>query len=300
MEGISLLLVDLIHRPDEVSSTLPGVARKRIRIESGASGGEKHNSHNMEDAVGVLDGKVAIVTGAGKGIGQAEAVALAKEGASVMICDYADYSETLGKLEEISGADKAAGMNCDVRKTAEVKAVVTEAVKRFGTVDILVNNAQKLSMPHDFEDWTEEEMREQWESGPLGTWLFMQNCLPYMKESGGRIINTSSSAGYAGYPGYSCYGAAKEAIRSITRSAAKEWGKYNITVNSISPAALTSGAAGAMDEEAKTQLVAAFALGRWGDPDNDIARVVVFLAGPDSSFMTGNTVCVDGGLAMLV
>jgi NAD(P)-dependent dehydrogenase (short-subunit alcohol dehydrogenase family) len=250
--------------------------------------------------MGTLDGKVAIVTGAGKGIGQAEAVALAKEGASVMICDCAAYDETLAQLTAIRGADGAAGMNCDVRKSADVAAVVAEAVRRFGDIDILVNNAQKLSMPHDFEDWTEAEMREQWESGALGSWLFMQSCFPHMRKKGGRIINTSSSAGYAGYPGYSGYGAAKEAIRSITRSAAKEWGKFNITVNCISPAALTSGAAGAMDAEAEAGLVAAFALGRWGDPYKDIARVVVFLAGPDASFMTGNTVSADGGLAMLV
>src|SRR5262249_3334999 len=107
-------------------------------------------------------------------------------------------------------------------------------------------------------------------------------------------------AGYGSYSGYCGYSAAKEAIRALTRSAAREWGKYGITVNSISPAARTSGAEGAMDEKAEATLNSLFVLGRWGDPDKDIARTVVFLAGPDAAYLTGNTVSVDGGLAMLV
>lgn len=251
--------------------------------------------------MGVLDGKVAIVTGAGRGIGRAEAIALAKEGAAVTVVDYADYSETVREIQALNSTESGVlGMHCDVRKSDEVAKVVAETMRTFGRIDILVNNAQKLSMPHPLEDWTESEMLEQFQSGPLGTWLFMRECLPHMKKNGGRIINTSSSAGYSSYGGYAGYAAAKEAIRSLTRSAAREWGKFGITVNALSPAARTSGAEGAMDKEAEAALNSLFALGRWGDPEKDIARVVVFLAGPDSSFMTGNTVSADGGLAMIV
>lgn len=252
--------------------------------------------------MGVLDGKVAIVTGAANGIGRAEAAALAKEGASVTVVDYVGVDETVRKIAAATGKEDAViGMQCDVRISSDVANVVKRTVDEFGRVDILVNNAHKLTMPHGVEDWTEEEMMEQWGSGPFGTWLFMKECFPHMKANGGgRIINTSSSAGYGGYAGYMGYAAAKEAIRSITRTAAREWGTHGITVNSISPAARTSGAAGAMDEEKEALFLSAFAMGRWGDPEKDIARTVVFLAGPDASYLTGNTISVDGGLAMVV
>lgn len=249
--------------------------------------------------MGILDGKVAIVTGSAQGIGRAEAIALAKEGAAVTVVDYKEVDETLGMINAIAGA-RTMGMRCDVRKSSDVAQVVKQTVEAFGPVDILVNNAHKLSMPHGVEEWTETEMMEQWESGPFGTWLFMKTCFPHMKARGGRIINTASSAGYGAYSGYTGYAATKEAIRSLTRTAAREWGKYGITVNAIAPAARTSGAEGAMDAEAEAALNSLFALGRWGDPEKDIARTVVFLAGPDSSYLTGNTISVDGGLAMIV
>lgn len=251
--------------------------------------------------MGVLDGKVAIVTGGAQGIGRAEAVALAKEGAAVTVIDYRGVDETVQTIEALGLPDgRVMGMRCDVRKSDEVARVVSETVSRFGPVDILVNNAHKLTMPHGVEEWTEQEMMEQWESGPFGTWLFMKQCFPHMKGRGGRIINTASSAGYGAYSGYTGYAATKEAIRSLTRTAAREWGKHGITVNAIAPAARTSGAEGAMDEAAEAKLNELFALGRWGDPEKDIARTVVFLAGPDAAYLTGNTVSVDGGLAMLV
>lgn len=146
-------------------------------------------------------------------------------------------------------------------------------------------------------------MRANWESGALGTFLFMKACFPHMKKNRfGRIINTCSSAGHGYIPGNAGYGSAKEAIRSLTRSAAKEWGEHNITVNAIAPAAITPGSLFAMDGGNATEeaCLSMFAIKRWGDPESDIGRVVVFLSGPDASYVTGDTINVNGGMAPLV
>lgn len=248
--------------------------------------------------MGVLDGKVAIVTGASRGIGRAEAIALAKEGASLVLAAYEDSSAVVKEIEALGG--QAIGVMCDIREEAQVEAAVKQAVDRFGTVDILVNNAHMLNLPHEMETWTVEEMKIQFESGPIGTWLFMRACFPYMKKNGGRIINTCSAAGHGFVFGMSGYGAAKEAIRTLTRYAAREWGKYEICVNAIAPAALSPGSRDVMDEEMEQRLLSAKALRRWGDAEADIGRTVVFLAGPDASYITGDTINVNGSAAMIV
>ena len=132
----------------------------------------------------------------------------------------------------------------------------------------------------------------------------MQACFPHMKERRyGRIINTCSASGYSQVPGWSGYGAAKEAIRSLTRSGAREWGEHNITVNVIAPAALSPVVLQHCPDEASQQaLLKEFGLPirRFGDPEGDIGRTVVFLAGPDAGFITGSTIQVDGGAGMVV
>jgi NAD(P)-dependent dehydrogenase (short-subunit alcohol dehydrogenase family) len=248
--------------------------------------------------MGILQGKVAIVTGSSRGIGRSEAIALAKEGAAVVLAAYEDPTPAEKEIVALGG--RALGVMCDVRKEADVKNVVQKAVEKFGTVDILVNNAHILVNPHEMENWTVEEMHTQFDSGPLGTWLFMRECFPYMKSKGGRIINTCSAAGHGFVFGMCGYGAAKEAIRTLTRYAAREWGKYGICVNAIAPAAKTSGAAGVMDKEMEQKILSTKALQRWGDAEADIGRVVVFLSGPDSSYITGDTLNVNGGHTMLV
>jgi NAD(P)-dependent dehydrogenase (short-subunit alcohol dehydrogenase family) len=177
-------------------------------------------------------------------------------------------------------------------------------VERWGTVDILVNNAQAIYAPHDFQDWTEAEMRATWESGPFATWAFMVACFPYMKERGGRIVNTVSATGHANpHARVVGYASAKEAIRSITRTGATEWGQYGITVNAMSPMALTETTMNvyATDEERADVLRnGGMALTtRWGDCETDVGRSVVFLVGPDADIITGAMLPVDNGCGIV-
>ena len=254
--------------------------------------------------MGSLDSRVAIVTGAGRGIGRGEALALAKEGAAVTVLSRTldDVTKVAEEIEQIGG--RALPLRCDVSVRSEVDEAVSRTISELGGVDILVNNAQVILPPHPLETWTEEEQRVAWESGYLGTWNFMQACFPHMKEhGGGRIINTSSSSGYSNLAGFSGYDANKEAIRTLTRSGAREWAEHNITVNAISPAALSQFTAEHFaDEESRLELLKAggVVLGRWGDAEDDVGRAVVFLAGPDASYITGCTLSVDGGAAMVV
>jgi NAD(P)-dependent dehydrogenase (short-subunit alcohol dehydrogenase family) len=254
--------------------------------------------------VGSLDSKVAIVTGSGRGIGRGEAHALAKEGAAVTVLSrtLADVEKVAREIEELGG--RTIAVECDVSKRDQVDQVVERTIEEFGAIDILVNNAQVIPAPHPLENWTEEEQRLIWESGYLGTWNFMQACFPQMKEQGGgRIINTSSSSGYSNLVGFSGYDANKEAIRAITRSGAREWAPHNILVNAISPAAISQLIEEHFpDEESRTAFLKSggVVLDRWGDAEADIGRAVVFLAGPDASYITGCTLSVDGGAAMVV
>jgi NAD(P)-dependent dehydrogenase (short-subunit alcohol dehydrogenase family) len=252
---------------------------------------------------GVLEGRIAIVTGAGQGVGRGEALALAKEGAKVAVLarTHDAILATAERIEEIGG--EALPITCDVRSVDQVNAAVAQVVDTWGGIDILVNNAQIIYAPHDFETWTEEEVRATWESGPLGTWAFMVAVFPHMKDKGGRIINTVSATGHGGAHSRLCgYASAKEAIRSFTRTGAREWGKYGITVNAISPMAKTETTVSVFPTE-EEQLAILRGGGptlteRWGDPEADIGRAVVYLAGPDAEIITGALLPVDGGCAI--
>ncbi len=249
----------------------------------------------------ILKGKVAIVTGAGQGIGRGIALALAKEGASIAIPEInLEYATAVAnEIKEFGG--KALPIACDVGKREEVNAAVSAVVQEFGTVDILVNNAQAARANVNIEDETDEGWNSTFKSGVYGTFYFMQACFPYLKENGGKIINFASTAGTNGLEGMCAYASNKEAIRGLSRVAANEWGKYKINVNVVLPWA-TSRLWEYFEQsnpEVAQITLAQNPMRRIGDPEGDVGRVVVFLAGPDSDYVNGVNIPVDGGQTIL-
>jgi len=249
----------------------------------------------------ILKGKVAIVTGAGQGIGRGVALALAKEGANIAIpeINFENAATVANEIKEFGG--KALPIACDVGKREDVNAAVAATIQEFGTVNILVNNAQAARAGVNIEDETDEGWNTTFQSGVNGTFYFMQACFPYMKENGGKIINFASTAGTNGLEGMCAYAANKEAIRGLSRVAANEWGKYNINVNVILPWA-TSRLWEYFEQnnpEIAEISLAQNPMRRIGDPQQDVGRVAVFLAGPDSDYVNGVNIPVDGGQTIL-
>ena len=247
-----------------------------------------------------LAGKVAIITGAGQGIGAAIAGLYAREGAKVLIT-----GRTLSKLEDIAGKITGAGGTCTPLEALagemdQSEKTVNRAMADWGRVDVLVNNA------HTFTDYLliedpkmEANCKIDFQSAFFGSLQLMQLCFPHMQsQGGGAILNMGSSYGPRSEPGFLAYSASKEAIRSLTRTAAKEWGKHGIRVNTILPSALTPKSiwyledSGTYDSE-----LAKVAIGRFGAPE-DIAPMCLFLASDDGNYVTGQTIGVDGGATM--
>lgn len=251
--------------------------------------------------MGKLDNKVAIVTGAGQGIGRAIATELVREGAAIVITEINE--ETCHKATEGIRALGARALPavCDVRRREQVNAAVATTIGEFGTVDILVNNAQAMRDQVLFEDTTDEDMALALESGFYGTFYFMQACFPYLKRHGGKVINLASAAGTEGSAGWTAYAATKEAIRAITKVAAREWGRYQINVNAICPLANTPQMRDWQEAfpDQYAGMLKTVPLNRLGDPETDIGRAVVFLASSDSDYITGHTLMVDGGQTIL-
>jgi NAD(P)-dependent dehydrogenase (short-subunit alcohol dehydrogenase family) len=245
-----------------------------------------------------LQGKVALVTGAGQGVGQGIAYALAAEGVSVAV-----VGRTLSKLEATCAEIERRGGSakpfvCDVMVKADIERCVAEVAQTFGRIDILINNAQVVPLGK-LLDVSDEAFVEGIDSGPLATLRLMRACHPYLK-GGGAVVNFASSAAVRwDASGYGAYAAVKEAIRSLTRAAACEWGADGIRVNAIAPHALSPGMEGWI--AARPDEAAAFfktiPLGRVGHCEQDIGRAVVFLVGNDAAYLTGATIPLDGGQA---
>ena len=248
-----------------------------------------------------LAGKVAVVTGGGQGVGLGIATAFAKAGAALVITGR-DKSKLEGVLETLKGLGAEVAISPgDVRKRADAERAVQTAIDRYGRLDILVNNAQSSLPGKPLEELDDDAIRLTFESGLLGTIQHMQAAFPYLKDRGGSIINLGSREGIYGGLGFGVYAATKEAIRGLSRVAAREWGKHKIRVNVICPAALSPAAVKYLAEfpEQAAMYLKEISLGRFGDPEADIGPVAVFLASSELDYLTGQTLNVDGGQIML-
>ncbi len=248
-------------------------------------------------AQGKLPDRVAIVSGAGSGIGQGIAIALAKEGARLIIVGRTaeTLNATVDLIKPIGAHVHCVPGSVADRETAN--RAVSEALSRFGRLDVLVNNAHTFAPLFSVEETPEADFRTHMESGFYGTLYFMQAAFPYMRERGGSIINFGSMAGRQGWAKLAPYAASKEAIRALSRTASRDWGKYKIRVNIVIPSAHSPISDKYMSDPATHKAVIdSIPLGYLGDPELDIGRVAVFLAGEDSRYITGQTLHVDGGM----
>jgi 3-oxoacyl-[acyl-carrier protein] reductase len=245
-----------------------------------------------------LQGKVAIVTGASKGIGASIAKHLAAEGAAVVV-NYASSKEGADRVvaEIVGNGGKAVAVHANVAKKAEIERLFSEAKKAFGKLDILVNNAGIYEFS-PIEAVTEEHFHKQFNLNVLGLIFASQEAVKHFGSSGGSIINISSVVSTAAPPNASVYSATKGAVDAVTKSLAKELGPRKIRVNSINPGMVeTEGvhAAGIAESAMRKQTEAQTPLGRIGQPQ-DIAPAAVFLASADAAWITGESWYISGGL----
>ena len=243
-------------------------------------------------------GKVAVVTGAGKGIGAAIAKALADEGAAVVV-NYSSSHEAADRVvsEITKNGGKAVAVQANVAKKADIERLFAEAKKAFGALDILVNNAGVYEFA-PLGQITEEHFHKHFDLNVLGLLLATQEALKYFNPAGGSIINISSIVSTASVPGSSVYSATKASVDAITRVLAKELGGRKIRVNAVNPGMIeTEGlhATGIATSDFRKQIEAQIPLGRIGQP-SDIAPAVVFLASQDGSWITGETIYITGGI----
>ena len=247
-----------------------------------------------------LHEKVIIITGGAGGIGAGMAKAMVKEGATVVIVDLNPEAgaKTLEELKAYS--PNSSFIQFDLTKHDELPNLVKQVVEKYGKINVLVNNAH-VSRQVPFLETTKEHMDLSFNTGFYPTFYLMQAAIPYLKETKGNIINFASGAGLKGHATQASYAAAKEAIRAITRVAANEFGREGININLISPIADSEG----VRQWAKAQpeyyqnVLQSIPAGRFGDPENDIGKVAVFLASDDCKYITGQTIMVDGGSIML-
>ena len=246
---------------------------------------------------GSLSGKVAVVTGASKGIGAAIAKGLAEAGASVVVnysSSRAGAEQVVAEIEKAGG--KAVALHGSVAKAAEVKRLFVEAHEAYGRLDILVNNAGVYQFGA-LEDVTESEFHRQFDTNVLGPILATREAVKRFPLEGGSVINVSSIASEKGLPGATIYGATKGALDQVTRTHAIELAPRKIRVNTIAPGGVeTEGthSAGIIGSDMETQMIAGTPLGRMGQPD-DVADVAVFLASDASRWITGDRIRVAGG-----
>lgn len=244
-----------------------------------------------------LKGKIGIVTGAGSGIGQACAIALAREGARLALA-----GRRKDRVEDVAQkiGDSALAIPCDASKASEVNRLVDETIKRFGGLNFLLNNAGVLHIGNA-EQITEEQWDHTFSVNVRAVWQLSRAALPHMRKAGGgSIINIASTLGVVGARNRAAYAASKGAVILLTKSMAADHGTENVRVNAICPGfvetELTAAVIGGAPDPAKVrrERVAAHPIGRLGRPE-DIAGLAVYLASDESSWMTGAVLPVDGG-----
>ncbi|OBK35310.1 hypothetical protein A5658_07725 [Mycobacterium sp. 1245111.1] len=258
-----------------------------------------HERSHPVNAAGRLRGRVALVTGAAQGVGRGIALAIAAEGADIAVLDLnADAAAATAGECQARGV-RAIAVSADVGDRPQFGAAVVDVLTQLGSVDILVNNAHAFELGIPLEETTEQQMDRSWRSAVLGTLYGMQVCLePMRARGGGKILNIGSGSALDGEIGAASYVSAKEAVRSLTRVAAREWGPHGIYVNTLCPfsrsprwEAFAEQHPGRVEKQA-----AALPLRRApGDPELDIGRAAVFLVSDDSSYVTGQTLFVEGG-----
>jgi NAD(P)-dependent dehydrogenase (short-subunit alcohol dehydrogenase family) len=245
--------------------------------------------------MGILDGRVSIVTGGARGIGRAYCLGLAAEGSSVVVADLVEGRPVVDEIEAAGG--KAIAVQADVTDLASTETMARTAAEHFGRIDVLVNNAAyfKQVKRGPFDEIDEEEWDHAFHVNVRGVWLCCRAVYPYMKEQRyGKIINVSSNTVWKGVPWFLHYVASKSALLGLTRALAREVGDDNIAVNTVAPDLIP-------DEEmlktrgAENDFIVAQRCFKRTQTTDDMIGIVVFLAGPGSDFITGQSFLVNGG-----
>jgi len=247
--------------------------------------------------MGLLDGKVALVTGSGRGIGKAVALKLAKEGADIIICDI-NEQDAVSTSEEIKKMGrKSAGYKVDVSSLNDVQNMVEKVLDNFSKVDILVNNAG-ITRDNLLLKMSEEEWDLVLNVNLKGTFNFTKALVRHMiKNRSGKIVNVASVIGVMGNAGQANYAASKAGVIGFTKSIAKEVASRNINVNAIAPGFIQTEMTNKLPEDIKQKMMDQIPLKRFGSVDN-VSDVVLFLASDLSSYVTGEVIKIDGGLVM--
>ena len=246
----------------------------------------------------LLENKIAVVTGAGRGIGRGIAFALAREGAMVVV----NYNGSKDRAEEVvrtieEAGGKATAVQCNISDFEAAKEFFANVVKEYGKIDILVNNAG-ITKDNLMMKMSEEEFQSVIQTNLAGTFHGVKFVTrPMMKQRQGRIINIASVSGVIGNMGQANYSASKAGVIGLTKAAAKELASRNITVNAVAPGFVATEMTDVLPDSVKEAAVATIPLGRFGEVE-DIAETVVFLASDKAKYITGQVICVDGGIAM--